>query len=141
MRSMYERMLEKIEQGYSFNINLKDRTMRIGKDFPILKGKYRGRLTDEQSEFIPRLEELYHEYECSVPDSKERAGHYFEARRFDKLSKGELLNGKRREIARFKLEFHLLSALLNGLKWNEEWGTWFWCSTKEKGLVLLREWF
>ena len=139
MRSMYERMLEKVEQGYSFSINFKERTMRVGKDYPILKGKYRGRLTDEQSEFIPRLEELYHEYESSVPsDSKV---HTFSARRYEELSAQEIMCNPRREISRFKLEFHVLSALLNGLEWKEEWGSYFWASKKEKKLRLLKNWF
>ncbi len=52
-----------------------------------------------------------------------------------------MLYGERRDKAQIELELYILCQLLNGFQWNTETlGKWFWQSTRDKDLVLLRQW-
>lgn len=140
MRSVYERCLEEIEKGVSFKVDFNRRNLRIGSKFPILNGKFKGKLGADTAEWQNRLEELYGDFLISTPDAKTKRS-YFYAKPYEKLTKSEMVAGERRNIAQFKLEFFFLACLLNGLEWNEEWGSWFWASKKYNKLVVMRDWF
>lgn len=73
--------------------------------------------------------------------STSRSRNYFPALPEKKLDDEDMLYGERRDKAQIELELYILCQLLNGFQWNTETlGKWFWQSTRDKDLVLLRQW-
>lgn len=136
---------EKVRHGAKFTINLQKRTLRLnGKLVEIDDPEvFCNGLIDGPLTFTRCLESLYLDYRRSVPSerSDSRRRNYFRALREKDLTSSDMMFGLPRETARFYIEAFVLCALLCGLKWDTGWGTWFWQSTKDKDLVLLREWF
>ena len=94
---------------------------------------------------LETIENLYDIYKRSVPgersNRKEKSVTQFRALPFDELSDDDVMFGARREEAQYDLEAFVLFTVLSGqLKWNDEWGTWFWKSGKDRDLVLLKNW-
>lgn len=144
MKTIAEETLRKVQNGARFNICLTTRTMHVDGKAVIDKGKYKGELwLDLQLQSLDFLENLYEEYKHSVPSerSESRSRNYFRALKEKDLSDEDMMFGIPRETARFILEFALLAYILTGrLTWNEEWGSWFWQSEKDKDFVILRQW-
>lgn len=87
------------------------------------------------------LEELYHKYKYSVPDSVSYEHTYFKALPAEQMSDFELIFGDDRQTAKENLEMTLLSGILNkSLTWPDP-KKWFWQSEKDKDFVLLKKWF
>jgi hypothetical protein len=57
------------------------------------------------------------------------------------LSDQDMLYGRYRETCRAELEVYILCCMIEGAKWDESWGKWFWHDTDEPNLILLRTWF
>lgn len=137
----YEELLEKIDRGAKFSIDLKKRTLKVnGKSVDLSGIEYN---IDTSKPLIPLVEELYGYYKRSIPSerSESRQRNYFKALKYEQLSDDDMLYGVPREHARFELEFCILKTVYDGiLKWDESWGSWFWQSKKDKDLVILREW-
>lgn len=136
--------IEHIEAGAKFRIDLKNRSLYIGKKCLVNNGEYEGKLTNIESFSISTLEDLYRRYKHSRPS--ERSEHkqktYFRALRINELDDDDMLYGTDREVAQFELEAYLLCWVLSGLfVWDEEsMGKWFWQSKNDKDFVILREW-
>lgn len=136
---------EKVRHGAKFTINLQKRTLRLnGKLVEIDDADvFIGNFTKDPTVFTECLEGFYQDYKYSVPSerSDSHRRNYFRALREKDLSSSHMMYGTPREEARFDIEAFVLCALLCGFEWDESWGKWFWQSTKDKDLVLLREWF
>ena len=90
------------------------------------------------------IEFLYHNYKYSLPsersDSKRKK--YFKALSVDELTDEQMATGERREIAQSKLEGFILCMILSDkFTWDEDKvGKWFYQSTNDPDLVILRSW-
>ena len=127
---------KRIEDGAKFRISFEKRYLYIN-------GKRVDFESDIDTEFsFEKLENLYRRYKHSLPGERDQVKKcYFTALKEEDLSDDDVLYGERRQIAKFRLEFYVLSAIVSGaLKWNEDWGNWFWQSENDKSLVILRSW-
>lgn len=148
--TIYEELVQRVEEGESFYINLKNQALKIGKKFIIADGFYddsRVLYTTselEMSDVLSQIETLYKNYKYSLPsersDNKRRQ--YFKALPVDKLTDKQMATGERREVARAKLEGFILCMIVDGFfVWNEnEMGKWFYQSKVDPDLVILRNW-
>ena len=148
--TIYEELIKRVEDGESFYINFKNRALKIGKKFIVADGLYDEErtlfTTDEleMSDVLAYIETLYENYKYSLPsersDNKRRQ--YFKALPVDKLTDKQMATGERREVARAKLEGFILCMIVDGFfVWNEdEMGKWFYQSTRDPDLVILRNW-
>lgn len=126
----------RIEDGAKFRISFENRALHVN-----------GRKVDFEdgikTEFsFQKLENLYRRYKHSLPGERDDVRRsYFIALKEEDLDDEDILYGERRQIAKFRLEFYVLCAIVSGaLKWDEDWGSWFWQSQNDKSLVILRSW-
>lgn len=138
----YSELRERVERGARFSIDLKKRTLRMNGKLVDLKDV---ECVDDGDieDVMGTLHRLYENYKVSVPSerSESRRKNYFKALPYKALSDENMLYGYHREEARFALEFCILKYIVDGkLKWNEDWGKWFWQDPEDKDFVILREW-
>lgn len=137
----YLELREKVGRGARFSIDFKKRTLKMnGKPIDV-KDVYCE--LPEEDDVLSYLHDTYELYKHSVPSEKseKRQRNYFKALPYDKLTDDDMLYNLRREETRFMLEFAILKLIVDGkLKWNEEWGSWFWQDPNDKDFVILREW-
>lgn len=126
----------KIEDGAKFRISFEKRSLHINRKEVDL-----GDITDAEFSF-DKLENLYRRYKHSLPGERDQVRRsYFLALKEEDLTDDDVLYGERRQIAKFRLEYYVLCAIVSGaLNWNEDWGKWFWQSENDKSLVILRSW-
>lgn len=148
--AIYNELIRRVEDGESFYVNFKNKSLKIGKKFVIKDGIYDGELFPDisfdldTSLILSYTELLYEQYKYSMPsersDSKRRQ--YFKALSADNLTDEQMATGEFREVARAKLEGFILCTIVNGtFKWDEEtMGKWFWQSKKDSDLVILKSW-
>lgn len=152
----FAKAVDEIESGAPFRCDLAKHDLWVGRERIVENGRFVGNdlgfdLVDDmlgtgESAVLNEIEEYYEKYKRSVPsersERKERNVPQFKALPFDELTDEDMLYGERREEAKAKLEMFVLFAILSGaLKWNDDWGTWFWRSERDKDLVLLKKWF
>ena len=138
-----------VDHGVPFRVDLAKKNMTVGSTKIVEDGKFFGTVSDldlVNGDVMRTLDDLYAVYKRSVPGERdcrrERNGSQFHAVPFDELTDDDVLYNARRNEARYDLEAFVLFAILNGqLKWNDEWGTWFYKSPKDRDLVLLKDWF
>ena len=148
--TIYEEFMKRVEEGESFYINFKNKSLKIGKKFVIADGFYddnRILYTTsemEMSDVLSCIETLYENYKYSLPSERSdgRRRQYFKALSVDKLTDKQMATGERREVARAKLEGFILCMIVDGFfVWNEkEMGKWFYQSNRDSDLVILRSW-
>ena len=127
---------QKIESGAKFRISFEKRSLNIN-------GKKVEFENDIECDFsFDKLENLYRRYKHSLPGERDQVKkNYFLALNEEDLSEEDVLYGERRQLAKFRLEFYVLCAIVSGaLKWKEDWGSYFWQSDNDKSLVILRSW-
>ena len=142
--TIYDKLIKEVTSGKSFTVNLKTKTLKVGKEVMIDNGNYDGELIgDLPKDPWEMVEELFFRFYESKPS--ERSGHknsYFAAKSAHDMDEFEIAAGEPRLIAQAKLEGFVLCAVLAGLlKWNPLYGNWFWQSQRYTKLVLLKEWF
>lgn len=132
---------EKVASGARFCVNFEKRTLRVdGKLVDLDEIEV---TEDEERSVMERIDALYLAYKHSVPSerSESHRRHYFKALPEKELSDEDMMYGEQRECARCKLELFVLFAVRSGnLKWNEQWGGWFYQSPCDKDLIILRSW-
>lgn len=144
--NIYQEAIQAVGNGASFNINFQTRSFKLNGKYVIQEGKYEGEpgvSCCNEEEFLAEVEELYHRYKHSVPSerSEGKSRLYFMALPEKKLCDDDMLYGERRDKAQIELELYVLCQILGGLKWNpEKMGRWFWQSSADKDLVILRNW-
>lgn len=142
--NLYEEILEKVANGYRFNINLQERTINIDKrkyDLNKISRKNYGIGFLDMPEVLDELERLYKEYKYSLPTERsERKKRYFYAVPVEELTVQQMCTGIPREFAQAKLELWLLFNIMNGnFQWTEDMGKWYWHGT-DKDLIILKGW-
>ena len=148
--TVYEELIKRVEEGESFYVNFKNRSLKIENKFVITDGLYdKERILYDTStiampDILERIEMLYANYKYSLPSEKSesRRRQYFKALPVDKLTDKQMATGENREVARAKLEGFMLCMIVDGFfVWNEEeMGKWFWQSQRDLDLVILRNW-
>ena len=146
-------LIERVEDGESFNIDFEKRNMKVGRDYLIKNGEYdtsRALFSKLDQDFyslnvvLHMIRDLYKTYKYSLPsersDSKRKR--YFKALSVDELTDEQLMVAKKREPAQAALEGFILCAILAGqLVWDEAiMGKWFYQSKNDPDLVILRSW-
>lgn len=143
---LYEEIIEEVKNGAKFTVNFQKRTCRVNGKVVVNDMQYDGSLgiyPSTEEEMISNIEQLYQEYKHSVPSerSESHRHYYFRALPEKELSDEDMMYGERREVARCRLELYVLFCIiLSRLTWNPSWGSWFWCSEKDKDLIILRDW-
>ena len=140
--TIYDKLVEHVEQGGRYKVDLVNKTLKIGKVVVINEGRYEGELIGD----LPKdpwevLEDLYDEFYNSRPSAwTDRDGRYFHARPAEEFTFADLVEGTPRMLAKAKLEGYVLCAVLAGLlTWPGE--GWFWRSPKHDDFRLLKSWF
>ncbi len=142
--TVYEFLLEEVERGQNFNIDLKNKCLKIGKHKIISEGKF-----NENIELISNrndapweiLRELYREFKHSSPVKRKLGNNpYFKALPYEELEEYDLAFGTNRNLAQAKLEGYILLASMQGiLTWrNPE--QWFWRDNEDKDFIILKDW-
>lgn len=150
--TIYEELVQRVNEGETFYVDFETRTMKVGKDFLIKNGEY-DTTRELYSEYfsIPSLpavlqmvRQLYELYKYSLPSerSESKRRKYFKALSIDELTDEQLIFAEKREYSQAALEgFVLCMILLGALYWdNAIMGKWFWQSEDDSDLVLLRNW-
>ena len=150
MKSLYKELTEAVERGSSFYIDFQKRSLKVDKQW-IVKDGHCGLprdfllLSDYEidTDVLSYIEYLYEQYKYSLPSEKSNRKYklYFKALSVDDMTDEDMVFGKRRETAQFRLEAFILFSILNGkLTWNEEtMGKWFWQSKTDPDLVILKQ--
>lgn len=144
--NIYQKAIHAVEDGASFRIDFQSRSLKLNGKHIIKDSKYEGELgvpCCNEDEFLTNVEELYRIYKHSVPSerSESKPRLYFRALPEKELSDEDMLYGQRRDKAQIELELYVLCHILSGLKWSpEKMGRWFWQSSEDKDLVILRNW-
>ena len=152
--SIYEELIERVDNGEAFHIDFESRTMKVGKDYLIKNGEYDttkelfcGLYAEPYSlsVVLHMIRELYRNYKYSLPsersDSKRKK--YFKALSIDELTDEQLMCAEKRETACAALEGFILCSIIAGhLVWDDEVmnGSWFWQSRSDSDLVILKSW-
>lgn len=151
----FNKAVSEVESGAPFKCDLVKHDLWVGGDRIVESGKFVGKhvfdLVDDMlgmddSVILNEVEEYYQKYKRSIPsersERKKYRGLQFKALDFSELDDDDIMYGERREEAQAKLEMFVLFSIVSGrLKWNDDWGTWFWRSASDRDLVLLKQWF
>lgn len=145
MTNIFKETIEAVEQGSRFWIDFQTRSLKVNGKYVIKDGQYEGVLGIEiPANPLERIEELFHRYHHSIPSerSEHKRRSYFRALDEHELDDEDMLYGVGREQAQVELELYILCAILQGkLVWNDfAEGKWFWQSTSESSLILLKNW-
>lgn len=129
--------LSRVDIGQKFNVNFEHKSIKLnGKKIEI-----DDILPDENP--IEKIEQLYHQYKYSLPSEKSMNNanrSYFKALDINDMTDEELVSGIPREYARALLETYLLYQIIYGTyKWFDD-NKWFWISSNEPDLVILKKW-
>ena len=148
--SIFLKGLEAVSNGNTFFIDFQNRSMKIGKHKLIDNGEYGSSqpLYDNEvgnyDSWIQTIDELYYNYRYSLPSERNsrRWVRYFKALPANELTDEQLICGERREVAQYKLEAFILCLILDGVFiWDEDkYGKWFYQSSENPELVILRRW-
>lgn len=147
MAEAYDRGTEAVSRGTPFLADLTHGNLRVGDAKIADSWRFLGKESVMGSEDpLSTIEHLYSRYKRSIPGEMERRrgrrGSWFQALPLERLSDDDMLYGERRDEARFRLEAYVLLTICSGeLRWNPEWGSWFWKSPADRDLVLLKDWF
>lgn len=146
MSTIYENFLENVLKGQKFKVDFEKRNLKVGNRYLIEDGSYEaGKILLEKNEtpVLEIIEQLFQEYKYSMPSEKSEKNRktYFRAAKPEEMTDEQMAFGIDREFARAKLEGYILCAVCNGtLTWNENWGSWFWQSAKDRDLTILKKW-
>lgn len=154
--SIYSKLLRKAKEGGSYYINLKTKSLRIGRKDYIKNGEV---LVDEDLICNEDFEQfniyvgdalnqswknmvwhLYNIFRYSVPSKSYKNKSYFKGVDVEELNLEEMVCGLDRHLAQAMLEGYILLASLKGvMKWEDN-DKWFWQYEDGSELIVLREW-
>ena len=142
MSSIYRELLEKVEQGSKFKIDLVGKTLKIDGKEVVLEGNLiDGTDVDLSFGSWDILEMLYGQYKRSVPSERHNGNKpYFKAVSVEDLTDSEIAFNASRNYCQAQLEGYVLLGSLSGLlEWKNE-NHWFWQSKHDKDCIVLKEW-
>lgn len=156
MSSIYRNLIEAVDKGKKFKVDLINKSLWINRKQVIREGVR----VDEGQDFIGVddlrctmgweeplnenpwgwVEFLYQEYKHSVPSEHSNKRSYFKAWTVDELTDDELAFNISRNFGDAMLSGYILLGSLQGwLKW--EFGNyWFWQSERDEDLVVIKNW-
>lgn len=145
--SVFMDLLDTVNHGKKVCINLTEKTIKVNKKEINLKDSELIGSNDMNAINITAIEpwgiveELYAKYKRSVPRGRSQMNKsYFYADSVEDLTDNEIAFNMARDFAQACLEGFILLAGLSGLlEWQNE-NHWFWQSTKDKQLIILKEW-
>ena len=149
MDNIYKYTMDAAEEERKVRIDIIGRTLTVDNNVIIDKGIYRGELglpVVATKVALEMIEDAYIKYKSSMPNEETNItcrSSLFKALPSQKLSDEDLISSEYRSIAKIRLELTVLIMILNkSIDWDSEQlaGKWFWQSSKEKNLVLLKEW-
>ena len=149
MDNIYKYTMDAAEEERKVRIEIIGRTLTVDNNVIIDKGIYRGELglpVVATKVALEMIEDAYIKDKSSMPNEETNItcrSSLFKALPSQKLSDEDLISSEYRSIARIRLELTVLIMILNkSIDWDSEQlaGKWFWQSSKEKNLVLLKEW-
>lgn len=147
-------LIERVDNGETFNVDFEKRTMKVGKDYLIKNGEYDtsrelfNKFYDEPYSVhvvLHQIRELYRNYKHSLPSerSDNKRKRYFKALSIDELTDEQLMCADKRETTQAALEGFVLCSIIAGhLVWDEEvmGGKWFYQHPSDPDLIILRSW-
>ena len=145
--NLFDRLYHEVrQQGATFAVDFKKQSLRLGREYIIQDGVCKIPFDVEictPAEFLHRVKLYYVAYKHSVPSerSESKGRRYFNPLPESELSDEDMMYGEPREAAQLQLELFILTQILCGQTWQEQWGFWFWQCPDEPSLILLREWF
>jgi len=152
--SIYKDMIVAVANGKKFKVNLIDKSLCLDRRYIIKNGEklvddsliepndldftdYNLKLNTESWEVVKYL---YNCYKYSVPQENGNKKSYFKALSVDELTDYDLAYNSNRDYCQACLESYILLASLQGwLTWEYE-DKWFWQSSDDKDLVVLKQW-
>ena len=155
--SVFMEMMQAVEMGLRCKVNLETKSLHIDRKAVIENGVLLGErreliIQDDLDEFedlfvgaldFPwaTIDYLYDKYKYSMPTRSTKVNRpYFKAEDTSKITPHQMANRPHRDKAQMMLEGYILLASIMGyLEWkNPE--HWFWQSTTDKDLVVLKKW-
>lgn len=155
--SIYGELLDSVEKGRKFKVDLVNKSLWINRKQIIEKGEiihdeYKGKDLIKRWDLALNyanspldedpwnwIEVLYCEYKHSAP-SKHSNISYFKALPVEELTDADLAYGYDRDFAQCMLEGYILLASLKGwIQWQND-NHWFWQSTSDSECIVLKEW-
>ena len=147
MRNVFETVCREVNvNGAKFLVDFKKRSLKLNGEYLIKDGEVlveKGDPLYVPENFLFHVRDFYCAYRHSIPSerSESRGKNYFKALSEKELSDEDMMYGQHREFCRAQLEVYILCCMIEGAKWDESWGKWFWHDTEEPNLILLRTWF
>lgn len=145
MENLYEEVIAMVEDGERFNIDFKNKTIRVGKKKynPLEMDKEKlGVYRCNTKDFLDVLENMYEAYKHSLPSerSESKRRKYFYALPVEELSVEDMCCGLEREVSQVQLElWFLLNVIVGSLVWTDDLGKWYWHG-KDKDLIVMKGW-
>lgn len=142
---LFDIVCREVLNGAKFSVDFKTRSLKLNGEYIVKNGIstviQENRYVPEN--FLYHVEDFYRLYKNSIPSerSESRNKRYFKALPEKDLLDEDMMYGMQREFAQAQLETYILRCLLEGLSWDDSWGKWFWQSSEDSDLILLRDWF
>ena len=142
---LFDIVCREVLNGAKFSVDFKTRSLKLNGEYIVKNGIstviQENRYVPEN--FLYHVEDFYRLYKNSIPSerSESRSKRYFKALHEKDLLDEDMMYGVQREFAQAQLETYILCWLLEGLSWDDSWGKWFWQSSEDSHLILLRDWF
>lgn len=144
---IYDELIKRVQNGERFSINFEKRNLKVGKNWLIKNGETKeGDIICSLRPVVPvpeMIEHYYKEYKYSMPSERSDSNRkcYFKALSAEELTDEQMVYSENREVARARLEGFILCMILKReLKWDDDWGSYFWQSERDRDLVILRSW-
>ena len=150
--SIYKELLEAVNNGAKFKVDLINKSLWIDKKQYIREGEiiYGSYYFIKEDDLCPYgwvdklnedpwnwIESLYYEYKHSVPSEHSNKKSYFKALPVDELTDSELAYNKARDFTQAILEgYILLGSLVGWIEW--EYGDYWFYQGTDKDLVILK---
>lgn len=155
--SIYTELLDAVDNGKKFKVDLVNKSLWIDRKQIIEKGEivhdeYKSKdLINECDLFLhfagsplnegtwSWIEFLYNEYKYSAPSKNSNKKSYFKALPVEELSDSDLAYGSDRDYSQAMLEgYILLGSIVGWIQWKND-NYWFW-QGDDKELIVLKEW-
>ena len=156
--SIYKDLIDAVDKGKKFKVDLINKSLWIDKQQIIKEGEIVHEEVKSKDLISPKdlfcmgwvnplnenvwdwVEFLYQEFKHSSPSENSNKRSYFKALSVDELTDEELAFNIDRDFGQACLEGYILLASLQGwLQW-EHGSYWFWQSTQDENLIVIKNW-
>ena len=139
--SVYSELLERVDKGAKFKIDLVQKTLKIDGKEIVLEGTLIDGADVGNGNPWDILETLYLSFNRSVPSERQNGNRpYFKCVSVEDLTDDEIAFNESRSRAQFALECYILFAsILGWLEWQNK-NHWYWQSKVFPECIILKEW-